>query len=273
MDCARTALRLGAQRVTVAYRRTREEMPAITGEIEEAMEEGIVFAYQRAPLAFEGTARLEAVLLAEVEMGPPDEGGRRRPILTDRTVRMPCDHVLLALGQSTDLSLLPEGWTLESGRVFSGGATPVLACGDVSTWEGTVVHAIGDGHRVATQMLNALGQEVPIFEPPARDGAVGRDDVRFGHFAKVARVDERHEDAVARSKNFLEVNRGLPDAEEAARCFSCGMCTFCDTCLVYCPEGIIHRQDGGGYWIDYEYCKGCGLCVNECPRRGMEMST
>ncbi len=67
---------------------------------------------------------------------------------------------------------------------------------------------------------------------------------------------------------------GLPDYREAARCFSCGSCTRCDTCLVYCPEGIIRRHssdDTVDYDVDYTYCKGCGICVVECPRSAMEM--
>jgi len=67
-------------------------------------------------------------------------------------------------------------------------------------------------------------------------------------------------------------NHGLSDPSEAFRCYSCGSCTHCDNCLVYCPEGIIHRAENGpGYVIDLDYCKGCGICVAECPRSSMEM--
>ena len=72
--------------------------------------------------------------------------------------------------------------------------------------------------------------------------------------------------------DHLEVGLGLANAAEAQRCFSCGDCTGCDTCLVYCPEGII-RREGDRYAVDLAYCKGCGICVAECPRKGMEMVT
>jgi 2-oxoacid:acceptor oxidoreductase delta subunit (pyruvate/2-ketoisovalerate family) len=75
-----------------------------------------------------------------------------------------------------------------------------------------------------------------------------------------------------RTRVFDEVSRGLASGLEAHRCFSCGECTLCDTCLVYCPEGIIHRTETG-YEIDYSYCKGCGICVHECPRSAMEMTS
>jgi len=75
-----------------------------------------------------------------------------------------------------------------------------------------------------------------------------------------------------RSQSFGEANHGLPNALESHRCFSCGNCTRCDTCLVYCPEGIIRRASAeGGYEVDYSYCKGCGICVEECPRSAIEM--
>jgi Pyruvate/2-oxoacid:ferredoxin oxidoreductase delta subunit len=67
------------------------------------------------------------------------------------------------------------------------------------------------------------------------------------------------------------VRAGLDDASEAQRCLSCGKCTQCDTCLVYCPEGVIRRR-GNGYVVDGADCKGCGICVAECPRNAMEMS-
>jgi Pyruvate/2-oxoacid:ferredoxin oxidoreductase delta subunit len=70
--------------------------------------------------------------------------------------------------------------------------------------------------------------------------------------------------------NFEEVNLGLKGLEEALRCFSCGHCTNCDTCLISCPDGVIVRREIG-YRIDGDYCKGCGMCVAECPRSAMEM--
>ena len=139
MDCARSALRCGASMVTVAYRRTRTEMPAIREEILEAEREGVSFLYQRQPVAFHGRRRLTGVELAEVKMGPPDESGRRRPIVTGRTARFECDYALLALGQSADPTLLPPGALVSEGRVHtSAGPTNLFVAGDFATSEGTV---------------------------------------------------------------------------------------------------------------------------------------
>jgi 2-oxoacid:acceptor oxidoreductase delta subunit (pyruvate/2-ketoisovalerate family) len=273
MDCARTALRLGAERVTVAYRRTRQEMPAIADEVEESLEEGVRLLLQVAPVAVHGDGRVQAIELAEVEMGAPDESGRRRPVVTERTSRLECSAVLLALGQSVDDRFAPLGWELGAGGRMSKDGAPinVFASGDVATWAGTVVHAIGHGHATATAALIALGEDVAPFARPSKARAVGVGDVRFSHFPHLEPNSELHRDALARLDSFLEVNEGLEDATEAHRCLSCGLCTHCDTCLVYCPEGGIHRTSDGEYAIDYDYCKGCGLCVTECPRGGLEM--
>jgi 2-oxoacid:acceptor oxidoreductase gamma subunit (pyruvate/2-ketoisovalerate family) len=246
IDCARSALRCGAAEVTVAYRRTREEMPAIAEEIEEAKEEGVKFVFLRAPASFRGERRVKAVVVAEVELGEPDATGRRAPVVTERHEEIPADHVLLALGQSADLSRLPRGWRLDAGRIHRGNeALSVFAAGDVATGDGTVAHAIGDGRRAATRALAALGAGTEVHE-------------------RVVPIEGRLD-------SFDPVNLGLADAFEAHRCFSCGKCTRCDTCLVYCPEGVIRRADQD-YVVDYTNCKGCGICVTECPRRAMEMS-
>ncbi|MAE28325.1 MAG: 2-oxoacid:acceptor oxidoreductase family protein [Planctomycetota bacterium] len=283
MDCARSALRCGAERVTVAYRRTRDAMPAIAEEIVEADHEGVVFLTQRQPVAFHPSvqdgARLGSLELAEVEMGEPDESGRRSPVVTDRTERLACEHVLLALGQSADLSCLPAGWQLEDdGRIDTGASAPkaaVRAAGDVTTWEGTVTHAIGSGRRAAGLLMVAAGIDVEVFERPDRARAVPATAIRFDHFEKREPALDRAADAAARVTDLREANLGLEDSAEALRCFSCGKCTECDTCLVYCPEGIIsrHTENGRqrGYAVDESFCKGCGICVEECPRESMEM--
>ncbi|MFO1078603.1 MAG: FAD-dependent oxidoreductase [Planctomycetota bacterium] len=273
MDCARSALRCGADAVTVVYRRTRAEMPAIREEVDQAVEEGVALLLQRAPKAFAGKGgRVAAVEIAAVEMGPPDATGRRRPVVTDRVETLACDHVLLAIGQQADTALLPAGWTLADGRVAAGDrALPVFAAGDLATGDGTVTHAIGNGRRTADRVLQLFGDDVAPFTRPDRELAVPSTDIRFDHFRPLPPEHGKAAPAAQRARDFAEVEAGLATAAEAHRCFSCGHCTRCDTCLVYCPEGII-RREAPGYEVDYTYCKGCGICVEECPRAAMELS-
>ncbi|MAE71298.1 MAG: hypothetical protein CME06_12630, partial [Gemmatimonadetes bacterium] len=273
LDCARSALRAGAERVTIAYRRTRKEMPAIALEVEEAVDEGVELLFQRQPVAVHGGGRVEAIELAEVEMGEPDESGRRRPVVSDRSARFECDAVLLALGQSADHALLPDGWTIEGGRVHrEGSPISVFAAGDLATGDGTVSHAIGDGRRAALRALEGLGEDALRNRSAATETTVAVDQLRLDYFVHLPAAIETHADPVERTRHYGEVNQGIDAPAEAARCISCGRCTHCDTCLVFCPDGVIYR-DGSGYEIDQEYCKGCGICVLECPRGCMEMKT
>jgi 2-oxoacid:acceptor oxidoreductase delta subunit (pyruvate/2-ketoisovalerate family) len=112
-----------------------------------------------------------------------------------------------------------------------------------------------------------------VFERPDRSRAVPATAVKLDRFARRAPAREDVLPLRERAASFREVHRGLADGREAERCFSCGRCTRCDTCLVYCPEGVVRRGAEHAYEIDATFCKGCGICVAECPRSAMEMTT
>lgn len=294
IDCVRTALRCGAASVRLVYRRRRDDMPAIPEEIEDAEREGVRLMLQRQPVAFTGNGRIATAVLAEVEPGPADASGRRRPVVTDRTESVPCDHVLLALGQETKIAWLPAGWSKHGDRAWRDGAPlNVWFAGDCGTADGTVTHAIGNGRRVAAAALAALDGTRAAMGPLSfgnaatdtaqaapnvtSDPTVAADvtpvppgQIRFSHYGVVPPHRDRHRPPAECVSGFAETNLGLAGPDEADRCFSCGHCTHCDTCLVYCPDGVIFR-DGAGYRIDEAFCKGCGMCVAECPRDAMEM--
>jgi 2-oxoacid:acceptor oxidoreductase delta subunit (pyruvate/2-ketoisovalerate family) len=101
--------------------------------------------------------------------------------------------------------------------------------------------------------LAAAGVTVSVPSAPDLGDAVRPEDIQYDHFPHLARAESEC------------------GGEEAKRCLSCGKCTQCDSCLVYCPEGVIRRR-GNGYVVDLSNCKGCGVCVTECPRKAMEMS-
>jgi NADPH-dependent glutamate synthase beta subunit-like oxidoreductase/NAD-dependent dihydropyrimidine dehydrogenase PreA subunit len=269
IDCARSALRCGASQVKIVYRRSREDMPAIAEEIEDAEREGVQLMPYRQPVEFTGIGAVSAVVVAEVEAGPPDASGRRRPLVTQRTSSLPCDKVLLALGQKSELDLLPDSWRIREGRAWEGDCLlPVWFAGDCATGEGTVTHAIGNGRRAALAVLS--GDALPGEAPENGTKRVAPGQIRFSHFDVAPPNRDRQLAPSAFAGNFEEVNLGLASPEEAGRCFSCGHCTNCDTCLISCPDGVIFRTETG-YRIDGDYCKGCGMCVAECPRSAMEM--
>jgi len=275
LDCAGTSIRCGADRVVIVYRRGRVEMPAIKEEIEDILAEGAELVLCRQPVGITGTGSVVTrVELAEVELGDPDDSGRRCPIVTHNLSTIACDHVLIAAGQRSDFSIFPSDWTLREHRAYVGKEVlNVWSAGDLTTGDGTVAHAIGNGRRIANNVLNFLEKRPSSDAEPSSSipELVTADTIRFSHFPVKESLHDRRLEASKRISSFQEVNEGLSDTAESGRCFSCGHCVQCDTCLIYCPEGIITRK-ADDYVINPDYCKGCGICVWECPRHAMSMS-
>lgn len=280
IDAARTAVRLGADEVRVAYRRTRAEMPAIAEEIEEACEEGVLFEELLTPVGFASGDGGPRLVCRRMRLAGPDESGRPQPVPTnggDALRELRCDRLLLALGQGSDLSILPDGAAVGGTQLALGETeVPVFLGGDLAGGEGTVTAAIGSGRRAALAIHQALadGSDVVSAEHVHDDAALAGPEVMHLHsFSRVPREAVSLLPASARRTTFAEVRLGLTGSQdhdaaqaEAGRCLACGLCTGCDTCVVYCPEGVLHRANGRPPDFDYEYCKGCGLCVAECPR-------
>jgi 2-oxoacid:acceptor oxidoreductase gamma subunit (pyruvate/2-ketoisovalerate family) len=287
IDAARSALRLGAAEVRVIYRRTREQMPAIGEEIDEALEEGITIEFLTQPISLsaepdDGARRRHRLTCRRMQLGEPDESGRRAPLeIPGSDFDLDCDRVILALGQSPDLSVFPEGTEVREGIQLLGLLeTPLFAIGDLATGDGTVAGAIGSGRRSALHIHGALsGEEVRITEhaDALRDVDVWRDEVVRADAMKLHLFERQpfaEGDSISvakRRSTFDEVHMGLEDTAEAARCLSCGVCNECDFCCTYCPEGVLKRV-GHRLEFDYGYCKGCGVCVAECPRNVIFMS-
>jgi 2-oxoacid:acceptor oxidoreductase gamma subunit (pyruvate/2-ketoisovalerate family) len=283
MDAARSALRLGATSVRVVYRRTRQEMPAISEEIEEALEEGVVLDFLTQPTELhENSSGHYRLTCRRMELAEPDESGRRAPVeIADSDFELACHRVILALGQSPDMSVFPEGTEVREGSKLLGLLeTPVFAVGDLATREGTVAAAIGSGRRSAVHIHNVLsGEQVQITEhaDAARDVEVWSDEViradtmKLHLFERQPGAKSDTIDMAERRSTFDEVHVGLEDTAEATRCLSCGVCNECDLCCTYCPEGMLKRV-GHRLEFDYAYCKGCGVCAAECPRNVIFMS-
>jgi len=275
MDAARSARRIGARSVQVLYRRSRAEMPAIAEEIEEALEEGIELHELVAPLRLHEDALGPVLTCQRMKLGEPDESGRRRPVpieSEDAQFEVRCDRIILALGQTTDLSIFPEGAEVREGQTLLGlTAAPIFAGGDFATNDGTVTAAIGSGRRAAWHIHRTLTGE-DLF-PPARPETAGPERMSFHVFPRVPRERGVTVPANVRARSFTEVRLGLVDEPghpaavlEAQRCLSCGVCNECDRCRAYCPEGVLRYKGDGEYEFDYDYCKGCGICATQCPR-------
>ncbi len=287
MDAARSALRLGAESVRVVYRRTRQEMPAIREEIDEAIEEGVNIEFLTQPVSLtaeqtDGARKHYRLTCLRMELGEPDESGRRSPVgVSGSEFELSCHRIILALGQSPDVSVFPEGTEVREGTQLLGLLeTPLFAIGDLATREGTVAGAIGSGRRSAVHVHNVLSGEHEAITEHAdalRDVDVWHDDVIRADAMKLHLFERqpvsRGEslDVTERRSTFDEVHLGLEDTAEAARCLSCGVCNECDSCCTYCPEGVLKRV-GHRLEFDYAYCKGCGVCAAECARNVIFMS-
>lgn len=157
MDSARTALRLGAEEVTVLYRRSRKEMPAADDEIREAMDESVKFQFLVAPKRFLGVKRLAAIELQQMVLGPPDESGRRKPIPADADpIMLRTDMALVAVSQEADLEVLPLDLNIKLGKDGTLEADPKTGAtarpGVYAGGGASVVHAMAAGKRAALAM-------------------------------------------------------------------------------------------------------------------------
>ena len=264
IDAARTAKRLGASDAIIVYRRTRDRMPAHDSEVREAQEEGVQLRWLSTIAHVEpGSMRIEKMAL--------DESGFPQP--TGEFEELEADSLVLALGQETDLSLLDaiaditvdDGVVQVDERMMTGHAG-VFAGGDMVPAERTVTVAVGHGKQAARNIDGWLRAE-PFVHPPVPELA-GFDKLNTWYYADAPHQVRAKLEAARRTSTFDEVVHGLDEQSaqfEARRCMSCGNCFGCDNCFGVCPDNAVIKLADGKYEFDYDFCKGCGMCVQECP--------
>ena len=271
MDAARTAKRLGASDAIVVYRRTRDAMPAHDFEVQEALEEGVLMKWlSTIKHADEGKLVLEKMEL--------DETGFPQP--TGETEELEADSLVLALGQEADLSLLDgvPGLEIEDGVVkvderMMTGHDGIFAGGDMVPAERTVTVGVGHGKQAARNIDGWLRGQQFVHEPTPE--LAGFEMLNVWYYADAPKTVAPQLDLIRRQSSFDEVVSGLDEENalfEARRCLSCGNCFGCDNCYGVCPDNAVLKTDeGDGYAFDLDYCKGCGICVKECPCGAIEM--
>ncbi|MGA7145951.1 MAG: NAD(P)-binding protein, partial [Desulfobacterales bacterium] len=252
MDCARVTKRLGAN-VSVVYRRTRVEMPAITAEIDEAMEERILFRYHTNPVKLivdEG--RVVGLLCVQMELKEPDASGRARPVpIAGSEAFIPADTVIMATGQAVDydgldIQTVDNQWMHTNENLMTS-MDGVFAGGDAVVGLETVSLAIGQGTRAASAIEDYIegNRESQLSQPPV----IFSRDLNTYYYDKQKRFEKEAESIHMRLKNFREVYPAIdPEAiiEEAGRCFSCGLCFSCGNCHMYCPDCAVKVSPSGG---------------------------
>ena len=300
MDAARSSLRLGADEVHIVYRRTLKEMPANQMEIEEAEEEGVNFTFLTAPLkvVLDKNQRAKALECIKMELGPPDDSGRRRPVpVDDSNFLMNLDWIIAAIGQKPDLEFATKDnqlvnvkqsrWgTLEvRSEIMETNLPGVFAGGDVVLGAATAIEAIADGRKAAEAIHKYLtGEKLDIPKAPfisRKDNFKKISDDDFIEIEKTAREKMAVRDPNVRKKDWNEIELGFtPDQvfHEALRCLECGCQAFYDCELQRHStdydavqkefQGEFHeiRADNTHPFIQLEFnkCILCGRCVRIC---------
>ena len=254
IDVARSALRLGAENVTIIYRRGRDEMPAADDEIAEAEEEGVKFRFLASPVEILGDGKCESLKLERMELGDADARGRRKAVGTGRFETVPVTAVISAIGQKIDLSGIADFETDKSGNVlvslpsYQTSVADVFAGGDVVTGPKFAIDAIAAGKEGAVSIHR--------FVHPGQTQNLGRDNrdykaldastiaISVGSFDTAPRQKAASGSAAEARKTFKDLRGTLTEEQikkEASRCLGCG-------CVV----------------IDEDLCVGCGICTTKC---------
>jgi 2-oxoacid:acceptor oxidoreductase delta subunit (pyruvate/2-ketoisovalerate family) len=270
IDVARTVKRMGGEPIIV-YRRTRDKAPAHDFEIEEALQEGVMIKWlSTIKQADEGEITVERMEL--------DDKGFPQP--TGEFEKLEADSVVLALGQDVDLSLLDgvPGLAVKDGVVqvasnMMTGAAGIFAGGDMVPSERTVTVAVGHGKKAARH-IDAWLRGTTYEAAPKHELAEAK-NLNTWYYSDAHKTVRPMLDIIRRQTSFDEVQGGLDETNalfEARRCLSCGNCFECDNCYGVCPDNaVIKLGPGKRFEFKYDYCKGCGLCVAECPCGAIKM--
>ncbi len=302
IDSARTAKRLGAQEVTIIYRRSAEEIPAYRQEVEEAEKEGIKILYLTMPIQIHSDRqRVESLECAKTRLGRRDKDGRRQPQkIEGANFMVSVDTVIEAIGEMVEILFLPstierDGSLVKVDHLGRTSMAGIYAGGDATMARRSVVEAIGSGKRAALGIDVFLkgGDEWQIVNgvKKGKDGAISMGshlagdyaakngnpvlftDLNVNYFVESPREQVSQLDRAVRTSNFNEVNLGLSREAamaEAKRCFQCGNCNLCENCYIFCPDvAITFDEKMSSFAIDRGVCKECGICITECPRNAV----
>lgn len=289
MDACRTAVRLGAEKVYVLYRRTEKEMPAEELEIREAREEGVEFRFLVAPTeVLSENNKVTGIRLQKMELGEPDQSGRRRPVPIEGAMEdLPLDTVIAAIGQKVVPDGIPVGLTdwntiKADEQTFLTDQKGVFAGGDgINNGPGIAIEAIADAHKAADIIDSYLkGDIIPYTEPfLSKIKEVTAEDLADRE--KMPRRNGKRLDPEIRKHTFDEVYLGLSEKDavaEGSRCLECGCADYYDCKLIRYGQKYRIAENSFGDTVrkrnmadnnpyidrDSDKCILCGLCVRVC---------
>ncbi|MCV0427989.1 MAG: FAD-dependent oxidoreductase [Roseibium sp.] len=276
MDVARSARRLGSE-VTVLALEPQDRLPAQKTEVDEAIEEGIVFVCGAMMQSAETNDNGATLRCVRVDFDPGDVPGTFTVSPIEGSgFEINAATIIPAIGQDADLErwsgLAPAGPVLGTDSVWQTDTPGVFAVGDVASMNRFVTQAVGMGKEAALAIADMLSPGIAA-PAPAAAAEVEYSRINVAYQDTHARIQQQVTGLDERLTGFEEVQLPLSVEEaaaEARRCFSCGTCIYCDNCFFYCPDMAISRT-ASGYEVNVDYCKGCGLCVAECPTGSIHM--
>ena len=280
MDAARVCLRLGAE-VTLLYRRTRNEMPAIEEDIVGGEKEGINFIFLATPVGLKiEEDKCTSIKCQKMELGEPDESGRRRPVPIDEFFDLEIDTLIPSISQEPnfegleDLKAGPRDWIKADEFMEQDEEHHHYAGGDALNL-GLVTIAMAQGKRAAATIhARFRGLKVELEERPP---LVEQEKILTDYFEAKPRTETEEAEVKERVKSLVqEVHRTMTEDEvvaEANRCLSCGMCIECGQCWTYCQDQVVQRpaKPGSPFTFKLDLCKGCEKCAEVCPCGYIEM--
>jgi NADPH-dependent glutamate synthase beta subunit-like oxidoreductase/Pyruvate/2-oxoacid:ferredoxin oxidoreductase delta subunit len=258
MDAARTALRFGADSVTVLAIENESDLPANPEEVREAREEGVVFKLGAAPVAISGNGSVEKVVCRPAHWEFAASAPPRLSFDSDQTFDLDADGVIVAIGQRPHLDMAGLDTQIQTGpggRITidnrcAASAPGVFACGDAVTGPSTVVGSMAHGRQAAGRIFEYLtGQPAPFIYPQVDETGL-EDWVPLTETIETkSRQSAQHRTPEDRRRDFEEINPGLsvPQAvAEAERCLQCGVCSECLACETVCTDiGAIDHSNTG----------------------------
>jgi NADPH-dependent glutamate synthase beta subunit-like oxidoreductase len=306
IDVARSVRRLGCKAVLI-YRRRRQDMRAFADEISMAQEEGVEIQELAAPTAIEATPSGYRLTLQCMRVLEPTLGGQAgiepEP---GRATTLEVQHVFAAIGaQERESWMQPPQVSATTMRLHNcvisrSSDRPLMVYGgDLVADIKSVVHAVASGKEAALALDvilqegfdavaatlagcrvgngPALSMEMYLEGPRCRRNphVVEFNEINTDYFQFASRLIQPRLLREERVQSFAEIDLKISAnlaMRETERCFNCGLCNQCDNCRLFCPDIAVKRDESAqGRHVDYDYCKGCGLCVVECPRYAMTL--
>jgi NADPH-dependent glutamate synthase beta subunit-like oxidoreductase len=281
-DAARSAIRLGGGRAGIVSLEAEDDLPIVPEDLAQARDEGVLFrpgtALVRVLADDEGNVR--GAVLGQAALDRDEHGAVTPRLAPGPGFEVPCDTILVAIGQVQLLDWLPAHCTErglvqadDHGRLAHPSGT-VFTGGDVMRGPSMVVDALGDGKRAARDIDRVLSAEPLRPEDPVE--VMPYEKLNTAYFRPAPRTEPPLTPAAARrTSQVTEVTLAYSREQalaEADRCMSCGVCNGCDNCYIVCPDVSVLRdaRQNGHYSIRTHYCKGCLVCVQECPTGCLE---